>query len=72
MLKMIKNEYQLPTDLMSISEFKEKYGYKYGYLYKWSVLEREIPFYMVGGLKLSEKDVLAFEERKRIKKYGRN
>lgn len=66
-----------PNDLMSIAELCAKYGYKYGYLYKWSVRAKNMgldhiePYYK-GGLVLSEKDVLNFEERRKKSKYGRN
>ena len=61
-----------PTDTMSIMELCKKYGFKYSYLYKWSVLKGVIPIYLAGGIKLSEQDVLTFEDSRRNKKYGWN
>ncbi len=67
----------IPDDLKPISELCAKYGYKYSYLYKWSVrakntgLKYITPYYF-GGLKLSEKEVLNFDRIRTIKKYGRN
>lgn len=60
-----------PNDLLRIKDFQEKYGLKYEYLYKWAVLKKEIKVYSMGGIALSESEVLNFEERK-AKKYGRN
>ena len=65
-----------PKDLLYISQFEEL-GYKYGYLYKWSVLAKKqgiecIKPYFESGLKLSLSEVLEFDEKRRVKKYGGN
>lgn len=72
MLKVVKNEYVEPNDLMSIKELCQKRHFKYGYLYKISCLTGEVKVYPRGGIKLSESEVLAHEENKRKLKYGRN
>ena len=66
-----------PADLMKISELVANHGYKYGYLYKWSVLAKKqglecIEPYYKGGLKLSLKEVMEFDRKKGMLKYGRN
>ena len=61
-----------PNDLMTFGELILKHGFKYGYLYKHSCLTGEIPVYPRGVLKLSERDVLDYEKRKALKKYGGN
>lgn len=70
-----KKENNIPTDLMTFKELELKYGFKYGYLYKWSCLsqgaDNKLTIYSTGKLKLSEKEVLEFEANKRAKKYGR-
>lgn len=60
-----------PSDLLKIKDFKAKYGLSYEYLYKWSVIKKEINVYSMGGIALSEKEVLEFEN-KRALRYGRN
>lgn len=60
-----------PNDLLRIKDFEKKYGLKYEYLYKWSVQKKQITVYSMGGIALSESEVLGFEERK-AKKYGGN
>lgn len=60
-----------PDDLMSFKELEIKYGLKYGFLYKWACLKRELNLYERGCLKLSEKEVLDFLY-KRTMKYGGN
>lgn len=62
----------IPNDLMSFNELKEKHGFKYAYLYKHSCITGEITVYPRGTLKLSEKEVLDFEQRKALAKYGRD
>lgn len=68
----------VPDDLMSLEKLCAKYPYyTYSYLYKWSVRAKKqgldhIPPYYKAGLKLSEKDVLAFDKRKTERKYGGN
>lgn len=64
-------ETKRPTDLLKIKDFEKKYGLKYEYLYKWSVQKKQIKVYSMGGIALSEREVLEFEERK-AQKYGRN
>lgn len=61
-----------PTDLMSFDELRLKHGFKYGYLYKHSCMTGELKVYPRGVLKLSEKEVLDYVERKALRKYGRN
>ena len=63
-----------PNDLMKISELVEHHGYKYGYLYKWSVLAKKrglecIEPYFEGGLKLSLKDVIEFDKKRGLAKW---
>lgn len=57
-----------PDDLMSFREIGEKYKLKYGFLYKWSVLEKVLRTYDRGGIVISEKDLLNFLD-KRGKKW---
>lgn len=68
----LNRENDIPNDLMSIRALCLKHGFKYGYLYKWSCLEDKITVYPRGGIKLSEKDVLEFEQKRGVEKYGRN
>ncbi|MBR2525781.1 hypothetical protein IKE67_04890, partial [bacterium] len=51
-----------PTDLMSLKELCLKHGFNYDYLYKWSILKREINVYFRGTWKLSESEVLNFSK----------
>lgn len=65
-----------PNDLMKISQLVAEHGYKYGYLYKWSVLAKKqglecIQPYYEGGLKLSLKEVMEFDRKRGLAKYGR-
>lgn len=60
-----------PSDLLKIKDFKAKYGLNYEYLYKWSVIKKQIRVYSMGGIALSEKEVLEFEQKKAAN-YGRN
>lgn len=60
------NRDSMPTDLMSFRQIMEKYGLKYGFLYKWSVLEKRLRTYDRGGIVISESDLLRFlDERGR-------
>ena len=59
-----------PNDLMTFNELTVKHGFKYAYLYKHSCITGEITVYPRGTLKLSEKEVLDFEQRKALAKYG--
>lgn len=68
----LNRENERPTDLMTFKQLEEKHGYKYGYLYKWACLEGRIKVYPAGKLKLSESEVLEFENQRRFEKYGRN
>lgn len=70
-LEQFKSENSRPNDLLKIRDFKAKYGLNYEYLYKWAVLKKQIKVYSMGGIALSEKEVLDFEQ-KRALRYGRN
>ena len=70
-LEQFKNGSSRPTDLLKIRDFKAKYGLNYEYLYKWAVIKKQIKVYSMGGIALSEKEVLEFEN-KRALRYGRN
>lgn len=67
-----------PDDLMSLIDLCAKYSnYTYSYLYKWSVRAKKeglkhITPYWEGGLVLSEREVLEFDDKKRKLKYGGN
>jgi hypothetical protein len=61
----------IPTDLMTFKEIEDKHGIKYQYLYKWACTMGQIRIFNRGKLKLSEKEVLDFTE-KRALKYGRH
>lgn len=67
----VKDENKRPSDLLRIKDFEAKYGLKYDYLYKWAVSKKQIKVYSMGGIALSEKEVLDFEQRKALR-YGRN
>lgn len=58
---------EIPDDLLTFKEVGKKYGYKYGFIYKWSVLENEIPCYEIRGHRgIRESDLLRFiDERTR-------
>ena len=58
------NKGSIPNDLMSFREISEKYKLKYGFLYKWSVLEKAIRTYDRGGIVISENDLLEFLDRR--------
>ena len=59
---------EIPNDLLTLNEACRKYGYKYGYLYKYSVLEKEIACYGKRGFRaVSESELLEFMERKNQK-----
>lgn len=73
-IQFSREDVNRPADLLYISQFEEL-GYKYGYLYKWSVLAKKrgiecIKPYFESGLKLSLSEVREFEEKRRVKKYG--
>lgn len=66
-VKLVKREY--PDDLLTFDEVKQKYGYKYGFIYKWCVLEDEIPCYDKCGYRaISEADLIKFRN-KRVRKW---
>ena len=71
-INLKKKEHHIPSDLMTFKELEIKHGYKYGYLYKWACLEGKIQIYPRGVLKLSEKEVLEFDNKRLEEKYGRN
>jgi predicted site-specific integrase-resolvase len=71
MSNVIKFKFDIPTDLMTFKEIEEKHGIKYQYLYKWACTMGQIRIFNRGKLKLSEKEVLDFTE-KRALKYGRH
>ena len=62
---------EIPSDLMSFKEIEMNHGIKYQYLYKWACTMGQIRIFNRGKLKLSEREVLEFTE-KRALKYGRN
>lgn len=57
-INRVKDE--IPNDLMSFREIMEKYKLKYGFLYKWSVLQKAIRTYDRGGIVISEAELLNF------------
>lgn len=68
---------EIPSDLMTLEELCEAYGFKYSFLYKWSVLAHKkgdecITPYNFGRLKLSLSDVINFMKKRGEKKYGGN
>ena len=60
-----------PLDLMSLKELREKHGYNYDYLYKYSILRGDITVYLRGTWKLSEKEVLEFSRNMAVKKLDK-
>lgn len=54
----------MPDDLMSFREIMDKYKLKYGFLYKWSVIMKQIRTYDRGGIVISEKDLLEFLDKR--------
>ena len=66
--KQLVNE---PNDLMSIKEICLKHGFDYDYLYKWSILKKEIKVYFRGIWKLSESEVLEFSRAVAEKKLSK-
>ena len=54
---------ETPDDLMTFKEICSKYGYNYGFLYKWSVIMGAITLYFRGTWKLSVQEVLNFSEK---------
>jgi hypothetical protein len=62
---------EIPNDLMSFKEIEIKHGIKYQFLYKWACTMGKIRIFNRGKLKLSEREVLEFTE-KRTLKYGRS
>jgi hypothetical protein len=62
---------EIPSDLLTFKEIEIKHGIKYQYLYKWACIMGQIRIFNRGKLKLSEREVLDFTE-KRALKYGRD
>ena len=62
---------EIPSDLLTFKEIEIKHGIKYQYLYKWACTMGQIRIFNRGKLKLSEREVLDFTE-KRALKYGRD
>ena len=62
---------EIPSDLMSFKEIEMKHGIKYQYLYKWACTMGQIRIFNRGKLKLSEREVLEFTNRRALK-YGRD
>ena len=59
----------IPDDLLTLKEAYAKYGYSYGFLYKWSVLEKEIPCYDKRGFRaIRESELVRFIDE-RTKKW---
>lgn len=66
-VKLRKSDYA--DDLLTFDEVSKKYGYKYGFIYKWCVLQKEIPCYDKGGYRaVSESDLIDFRN-KRVKRW---
>lgn len=57
-----KRERDIPNDLMTFGELKQKHGFSYDWLYKWCCRKKEIKTYYRGRLKASESEVLLFAE----------
>lgn len=51
---------EIPSDLMTFDEVEKKYRIKYHTLYKYTCRENEIPYIKRGGLRVSERDVIAW------------
>jgi hypothetical protein len=62
---------EIPNDLMTFKEIEIKHGIKYQYFYKWACTMGQIRIFNRGKLKLSEREVLEFTNRRALK-YGRN
>ncbi len=52
------NREGIPNDLMTFGEVWEKYKIKYHTLYKYTCRERKIPYIKMGGLRVSERDII--------------
>lgn len=66
-VELRKSDYA--DDLLTFDEVSKKYGYKYGFIYKWCVLEKEIPCYDKRGRRaIKETDLLKFRDE-RVKKW---
>ena len=51
---------EIPSDLMTFDEVEKKYRIKYHTLYKYTCREKEIPYIKRGGLRVSERDIIAW------------
>jgi hypothetical protein len=60
-----------PTDLLPIREYETKFGIKYDYLYKKSVIEGLIEPHYTPEWALSQKEVFAFLEKEKQKKLNK-
>lgn len=66
-----KKEVNRPTDLLSIRDYETKFGIKYDYLYKKSVIEGLIEPHFTPEWALSQKEVFAFLENEKSKKLNK-
>lgn len=66
-----KKEVNRPTDLLSIRDYETKFGIKYDYLYKKSVIEGLIEPHFTPEWALSQKEVFTFLENEKSKKLNR-
>ncbi len=57
-IKFNQNEY--PKDLLSLSEAKDKYGFSYSFIYKWTIDKKVLTAYDKAGIAISEKELLEF------------
>ena len=62
------NQNEYPKDLLTFAEVKEKYGYKYEFMYKWTRIKKALKAYDKAGIAVSEKELLEFIDR-RCKKW---
>ena len=53
-----------PNDLMTFAEIKAKHGLKYDYLYKYTMIKKELTPYDKGGIAISEKELLSFLDKR--------
>ena len=70
MSNVIEFKLGIPTDLMTFEEIEKKYRLKYHTLYKYACKENKIPYYRIGGLRVSEKDVIRWIEQSRVPARG--
>ena len=67
----LNNAKSKPTDLLPLSEFQKKYGIKYDYLYKKSIIEGLIEPYFTPEWALSENEVFIFLQKEKQKKLNK-